>query len=154
MITPGPSEYCDFFPWRMFFSVLSFAWGACIGSFLNVCIYRIPRELSVVKPRSFCPHCNNPVPWYLNVPLLSYLMLLGKCRYCSGRISARYFLVELLTAMLFLVIWFQFEQGPVARTLNLVPINDWKLVPVYWLVVSGLILGTFVDFEHLITLHN
>jgi leader peptidase (prepilin peptidase)/N-methyltransferase len=150
MLNAVTSDCWNLFPWGIFFSVLSFTWGACIGSFLNVCIYRIPRELSVVAPRSFCPHCNKPVPWYLNIPLLSYVMLRGKCRYCSNGISPRYFLVELLTAMLFLVIWLQFAKTPVAQTLRLVPVDDWKLVPVYWLVVSGLILGTFVDFEHLI----
>ena len=138
------------FPWCMFFAVLSAVWGACIGSFLNVCIYRIPRELSVITPRSFCPHCNKQIPWYYNIPLISFLFLKAKCAYCGGKISARYFVVELLTAALFLLIWLKFDLFAAARPLYLAPIADWKLVPIYWLMVSGLILGTFVDFEHLI----
>ena len=137
-------------PWFSFFATLSFCWGACIGSFLNVCIHRIPRELSTVTPRSYCPRCKKQIPWYLNIPLFSYLMLGAKCKYCGAKISFRYFVVELLTAVLFLLVWRKFGFGTDPRMLGLTPITDWKLVPVYWLVVSGLVMGTFVDFEHLI----
>jgi leader peptidase (prepilin peptidase)/N-methyltransferase len=136
--------------WYVVFSVLAFVWGACIGSFLNVCIYRIPLDLSVVKPRSFCPACKRPIPWYLNVPLLSYVLLGGRCRWCRTRITPRYVLVELLVAVLFLLVWLKFEFPGVSTALGLAPVSDWKIVPVYWLMVSGLVLGTFVDFEHMI----
>ncbi len=138
------------FPWYPFFTVLSFLWGASLGSFLNVCIYRIPREESVVKPRSHCPHCNELIPWYLNIPIFSYLMLLGRCRFCKVRITPRYVLVELLVAVLFLLVWLKYNITMGPRSLGLVPTVSAGLVPVLWLYVSGLVLGTFVDFEHMI----
>lgn len=122
--------------------------GACIGSFLNVCIYRIPRDESVVRPPSHCPHCNRMIPWYLNLPVLSWLVLGGRCRFCRQPISPRYILVELLTAVLFLVVLFQYPAFP--QLLGMQRLADWRLVPVYIAFVSGLILGTFVDFEHMI----
>lgn len=137
-------------PWKPFFTILSFAWGTAIGSFLNVCIYRIPRELSTVTPRSYCPHCKQQIAWYHNIPILTYLALRGRCKYCGGNISARYFLVELLVGILFLLAWMKFDLTMGSRLLGLAPVCDWRLPPVYWLMFSGLVLGTFVDFEHMI----
>lgn len=131
-------------------SVFSFLLGACIGSFLNVCIYRIPREQSILAPRSFCPSCGHPIPWWLNVPLLSYVGLGGRCRFCGGRISPRYLLVEALTAALFLLLWLRYSPSGGPRPLGLAPLDHPAIVPILWLGVSGLILGAFVDLEHLI----
>ncbi len=138
------------FPWYTFLTVLSVAWGACIGSFLNVCIYRIPLELSVSRPGSHCPACKQPIRWYQNIPVLAYLYLRGKCARCGVRISPRYVLVEMLTALLFLLAWLKFGMEDGQRLLGLAPVTDMVLVPVFWLVIMGLVLGTFVDFEHMI----
>jgi leader peptidase (prepilin peptidase)/N-methyltransferase len=83
-------------------AVAIFAFGLAFGSFLNVCIYRLPLDLSVVSPGSACPHCKHAVRFYDNVPVLSWLILRGRCRDCGSPISARYLLIELLTAFLFL----------------------------------------------------
>src|SRR5208337_4319959 len=79
-----------------------FSFGLIFGSFLNVCIYRLPRGLSVVTPRSACPQCKHPIAFYDNLPVLSWLILRGRCRNCKTRISPRYLLIELLTGGLFL----------------------------------------------------
>jgi leader peptidase (prepilin peptidase) / N-methyltransferase len=84
--------------------VFAFMAGLIIGSFLNVCIYRMPRDLSVVRPRSFCPACEHPIAWYDNIPLLSYFLLRRRCRHCGQAIPVRYVIVEALTGLLFLII--------------------------------------------------
>ena len=87
-----------------FLAVVGFVLGGLIGSFLNVVIYRVPRKLSIVSPPSACPHCDHRIAWYDNVPVLSWLILRGRCRHCSGRISPRYPLIELGTAIAFALI--------------------------------------------------
>jgi leader peptidase (prepilin peptidase)/N-methyltransferase len=81
--------------------LLAFLAGLLIGSFLNVCVFRLPRDLSVVQPRSFCPGCEKTIAWYDNVPLASYIVLRGRCRHCAERIPLRYPLVELATGLAF-----------------------------------------------------
>src|ERR1044071_1718903 len=97
-----------------FWSAVFFWFGAMVGSFLNVCIYRMPRGESVVFPPSHCPHCGYSIPWYLNIPLVTWVYLRAKCRNCGAAISARYFLVELLTACAFLFCWLAFGYYSVA----------------------------------------
>ena len=122
-------------PLPLYIDFCVFLFGAAIGSFLNVCVHRMPREQSIVNPPSSCPHCGQRIRWFDNIPLVSYLALRGRCRHCGARFTARYFLVELLTAALFLVIWMHFD--------------GWR-VPIYWLLAGGLIVATFIDFEHFI----
>lgn len=118
------------------FAVLAFVTGAAIGSFLNVGIYRLPRDISIKEPkRSFCPVCKAQIPWQQNVPLVSWLILRGRCAKCGSKIAFRYFGVELLTALLFLAVWQFFP---------------WKIAIAYWLFVSILLIATFVDLEHFI----
>jgi len=121
-----------------FWSVVFFLFGCIVGSFLNVVIHRLPLGQSVVSPPSHCPHCKYSIPWYLNIPLLTWLYLGGKCKNCGAPISPRYFLVELLTGLAFLMCWLAFGQQSALLAL------------VYCLFLAGLIAGTFIDFEHYI----
>jgi leader peptidase (prepilin peptidase) / N-methyltransferase len=121
-----------------FWSVMFFCLGAMVGSLLNVCIYRMPLGLSVVSPPSHCPNCKYSIPFYLNVPLFTWVYLKGKCRNCGEPISPRYFLVELLTAIVFLSCWLAFGGG-----------SPWHAL-VYSGLIGGLIVATFTDFEHII----
>lgn len=93
------------------YALFAGGFGLLIGSFLNVCISRLPYDESVVSPRSHCPHCATMIAWYDNVPVLSYLFLLARCRHCRASISARYPIVELLTGALFAAIVWRFGLG-------------------------------------------
>lgn len=121
-------------------AILIFILGLAIGSFLNVCIYRIPRsDMFIYSPRrSFCPECNQTIKFYDNIPLLSYLFLGGKCRHCKAKISVLYPIVELVTAVLFLVVFHCFE-----KTLDLNLIHA-------LIFVTLLIPIAFIDAQHYI----
>jgi len=118
----------------VFVEVFMIFLGACVGSFLNVCIVRMPKELSIVSPGSHCMSCKKPVAWYDNIPLLSYVLLGGKCRYCKAKYSIRYFFIELLTAVTF---WAFFKYFGLTAVMG-----------AYLVMVSGFIVATFVDFEY------
>ncbi|HIL70242.1 MAG TPA: prepilin peptidase [Verrucomicrobia bacterium] len=98
-----------------FWTVMFFIFGSMVGSFLNVCIYRIPEGKSIVSPPSHCPKCNNPIPWYHNIPIFSWIGLRGKCGFCSVAISPRYLLIEFLTGILFLSIWLAYGKPAPVR---------------------------------------
>jgi leader peptidase (prepilin peptidase)/N-methyltransferase len=88
------------------------AFGAVIGSFLNVCIYRLPLQTSVVFPASACPHCRRELSWYENIPIVSWLVLLGRCRSCRAPIGVRYPIVEAITAVMFAAAWWYYGPTP------------------------------------------
>lgn len=111
-----------------------FALGAIIGSFLNVVVWRLPRNESVVRPRSYCPACSKPIPLLWNIPLLSWLLLRGRCRNCSAWISVQYPLLELATALLFVSLFL--HQGPGLRMVA------------GWIVGSILIAAAYIDGQH------
>lgn len=118
-----------------FFAVVSFVFGATVGSFLTVCIYRLPRNESITNPRrSRCPKCGNKIAWYDNIPIVSWIVLGARCRQCKEPISWQYPLTEALTAALFLLVFWQYK-----FTLA---------TPIYMLLSAGLVLVTFVDLSH------
>lgn len=117
--------------WIFFFVV-----GAAIGSFLNVVIHRLPHEESIVFPNSACPKCKAKIKAYDNIPILSWLILGGKCRNCKDPISFRYPAVELLTAVLFALVFWKFDLTPI--------------LPVYLVFVAGIVALIFIDAEHMI----
>src|SRR6185436_15117087 len=118
------------------FATFAFVLGAAVGSFLNVCIYRMPLDLSINKPRrSFCPVCKQQLKWYQNVPLISWILLRGRCGHCGTPIAGRYLVVELVTALLFLAVWLQ---------------STWPVAIAYWVFVSLLLVGIFIDLDHFI----
>lgn len=112
----------------------AFALGACVASFLNVVVWRVPRGESIVSPPSHCPKCNAPIKWWQNIPILSWLALRGKCANCREPISPRYILVELLGGVLFLFAFWKY-----GLVVDLV---------VAWIWISLMIVGSLIDFDH------
>ena len=110
-----------------------FVFGAVVGSFLNVCIVRVPNEKSIVSPPSHCPHCNAILSFYDNIPLLSYIILRGRCRYCGAGISLRYFLVELLMGAFAVVLFDRFGLS--------------YSFFVSFLLIAALIVISFIDLD-------
>ena len=117
----------------MFIYIIAFILGSLIGSFLNVCIYRVPRKLSIIMPASRCPACSIPIRPYDNIPILSYLLLGGKCRACKSKISFRYPFVEFLNGALYALVLWRFGLG-------------WY-IPVYLIFCSALIVIIFIDLD-------
>lgn len=119
---------------QLYLSIVTFIFGSVVGSFLNVCICRMPKDESVVSPPSHCPNCNYCIRWYDNIPLFSYLLLRGKCRGCGTHISLQYPLVELINGLMTLVLFLKF--GPTFSFLAL------------FLFCSALVVITFIDLEY------
>lgn len=116
----------------------AFILGAAVGSFLNVCVHRLPRGFLLHKPPSHCVFCNEPIRWYDNVPIASYLLLGRRCRFCGIRISPRYALVETLTGVLFTYITWRVTSAPMV---------DYVRLGAYAALAAALVVASFVDFE-------
>ncbi len=114
--------------------IFAFIFGACIGSFLNVCIYRLPVSKSIILPRSMCPNCGAPIRFYDNVPIISYLWLRGRCRHCSATISIRYPLVEMMSGLFALCIYLTF--GFTSHAI------------INFAFIATLVVITFIDIDH------
>jgi len=125
-------EFAAAFPW--FFPAVAGVFGAMVGSFLNVCIYRIPAGQSIVTPGSHCA-CGKPIAWYDNIPVLSWFILRGRARCCGRPYSFRYAFVELLTAALFLACWLMFPHAKAVCGM---------------VFVSVLVAATFIDLDHMV----
>lgn len=119
---------------HLFILSAAFIFGACIGSFLNVCIYRIPVSESIVSPGSRCPECGSPVKFYDNIPILSYFLLRGRCRQCKTKFSFRYVLVECITGMLAVSLLLRFGLSIEALA--------------FFTFASVLLVATFIDIDH------
>ena len=119
---------------RAMWHIVSVVFGALIGSFLNVCILRLPQEESIITPGSRCPHCKTPIRFYDNIPLVSYLMLKGRCRYCKKKISMQYPLIEGITALSSLTLFIKY-----GASLSYI---------IYFSFVSALIVITVIDLYH------
>ena len=119
-----------------FYSFLIFLFGAILGSFANVCIYRLPKDKQIISGRSYCPRCKKKIKWYDNLPLISYIFLNAKCRNCDKSISVRYLIVELITGISFLLIFLSFK-------------NLYTIVFLSTLILI-LIMIFFIDLENFI----
>lgn len=123
---------------HILWDIYAFVIGACVGSFLNVCVYRIPLNRSVVSPGSHCSACGAPIPWYNNIPIISWPVLRGRAACCGTRIDIRYWLVEIGMAGLFLAIWMKYGlTDPIAAV-------------IYAIMISGLTAACLIDLDHYI----
>ena len=127
------------------FAFFSFALGAVVASFLNVVIWRVPRGESIVSPPSHCPSCGALIRWWQNIPIISFLLLRGRCAGCKVKISPRYVIVEAIGAVLFLATFMHFK--------DYLPDADFRIetileIIVWWIWISLMIVGSFIDFDH------
>ena len=126
-----------------FYSLIIFLLGTCLGSFANVCIYRLPKSKQIISGRSFCTRCKKKIIWYDNLPLISFIFLNGKCRNCNKSISARYFIVELITGIAFLLIYLNFKN---LDTIVFLSILFLILIIIFFIDLENLIIPDFLNF--------
>ena len=123
---------------RFLEAFFAFGVGGCIGSFLNVCVYRIPLNRSIVSPGSHCAACGAPIPWYYNIPIISWVVLWGRAACCGTRIDMRYWMVEVGMAFLFMATWLKY--GP----------TDPIAAFIYAFMISGMTAACLIDLDHYI----
>jgi len=126
-----------------FYSFLIFILGTCLGSFANVCIYRLPKNKQIISGRSFCPNCKKKISWYDNLPLISFINLNNKCRKCNKSISPRYFLVELTTGITFLLIYLNFQNS---LTIIFLSILSLILIIIFFIDLENFIIPDSLNF--------
>ena len=117
--------------------------GACLGSFANVCIYRLPKTKQIISGRSFCPKCKKKINWYDNLPIISFLFLSGKCRKCKKVIPLRYLIVELITGISFLLIYLNFEN---LYTITFLSILSLILIMIFFIDLENFIIPDSLNF--------
>ena len=127
-----------------FYSFLIFSLGACLGSFANVCIYRLPKNKQIVSGRSFCPKCKKKINWYDNLPLISFFLLNGKCRNCNKVIPVRYLIVELITGISFLLIYLNFKN---LNTIIFLSILILILIIIFFIDLENFIIPDTLNFS-------
>jgi leader peptidase (prepilin peptidase)/N-methyltransferase len=127
-----------------FYSFLIFSLGACLGSFANVCIYRLPKNKQIVSGRSFCPKCKKKINWYDNLPLISFILLNGKCRNCNKVIPVRYLIVELITGISFLLIYLNFKN---LNTIIFLSILILILIIIFFIDLENFIIPDTLNFS-------
>jgi leader peptidase (prepilin peptidase)/N-methyltransferase len=127
-----------------------FLFGLTVGSFLNVCVFRMPRGESIVLPRSFCPRCRESIAWFDNVPLFSFLVLRGRCRRCCAPISPRYPLIELATGLLFVAVHFFVLSARLRLFRETGIVLPLSLIPFFWYFAASLLALSVIDWEHYI----
>jgi leader peptidase (prepilin peptidase)/N-methyltransferase len=141
-----------------FYYLLAFAglFGLAIGSFLNVVIYRVPEGLSIVSPASRCPTCETPIAWYDNIPVVSWVLLRGRCRHCETSISPRYAFVEALVGALAIAVWWQIGEGlrGVPITVEVDFVSYGVVFALRFTLIALLVAITFIDLDHFIIPHG
>src|SRR5215471_3192167 len=146
--------------WDYYWLAVVFIMGTVVGSFLNVCVARLPLEKSILWPGSRCGSCLQPIRWYDNLPLLSYLLLRGRCRRCGSPFSARYFLIELGTGLGFAGLFYvelvanihdlePLQSNDFYIRWGVIPLVGWAVFAFHAILFSFLIVATFCDFDHL-----
>ena len=128
----------------LLYSFLVFFLGVILGSFANVCIYRLPKNKQVISGRSFCPKCKKKINWYDNLPLISFLILKMKCRNCNELISTRYFIVELITGITFLLIFLSYNS---LATLIFLSVLSLILIVIFFIDLENFIIPDILNFS-------